>query len=351
MRTACLLAVTFVLLMFACSGAWAAGPNLLVNGDFEQGAAVTDPTQHVIPTGWLQTADAAYGTANAYGIPDFPSVALGASINGGKNYFSGGPSKSGSMSFVSAIAQTVSFGAQQSLVTAGHAKLAVTGCLGGVDDVDNRTFVNIVFYNGATLLSSLTPLSADNTDRGNKTGFVGRANVVAIPANATKVQFELAAVFSEKTYGSSYLDAYADNVTMEVQDLSATAPTANCGNAPATPAPTIVAPKLGFSKKSAKIRNRKVKLPLVCVAAAGGRCQGSLKLSLSGPKSIAGKGLSKKTSFNLTNGSKKTFVGKVPKRLARKLAGLSSKQAGKLKLKLVTRISGVTSSQEIPLSR
>jgi hypothetical protein len=207
-RTVCALASAAVSALAVAIGAGAqpgAAPNLIVNGNAEQGAGVSDVNGVAaeIP-GWTRKGKF---TVVEYGAPGgFPDAAVQGLVKGGSNFFAGGPGNA-----ASSLAQDISVSSKRSLVDSGKAKATLSGYLGGYATQNDALTARVTFLSasGAKLGSiKIGPVTA--AARQVATGMILRATTRPVPKKTRTLRVTLG---SNRTSGD-YNDGYADNLSL-----------------------------------------------------------------------------------------------------------------------------------------
>jgi hypothetical protein len=158
----------------------------------------------------------------APGQPTFPTTEYGASIDGGENYFAGGPDNTAS-SATQAI--DLEYDATlDALVDAGQQVATLSADLGGSSSEPAEMVVTASFQSatGAPLGSlSIGPVSA--ADRDDQTGLLARSAAALIPKGTRAIDVTMAA--SGGAAGDQYDTAFADNLSLTITTNATTIPT------------------------------------------------------------------------------------------------------------------------------
>jgi hypothetical protein len=192
--------------------------NLVRNGDAQTGTAASDSsTVAPVPIpGWTTTANL---TEHVYATTSFPDAAAAAAINGGTQFFAGGPHASADNTAETA-SQDVDVSAAAAEIDAGGVTATLAAALGGFESQGDAAKVDATFVaaDGRTLASvSVGPVSA--SDRGEETKLLPRSASVAVPAATRSVRLVITATRVEGNYN----DGYADNVSLTLSAAPAPA--------------------------------------------------------------------------------------------------------------------------------
>jgi hypothetical protein len=211
---AALLALAAPFVLAHAAQATVPGGNLVKNGDAEAAPGSNDSgTVSPIP-GWTVTGPF---TSVAYGAPAFPDATVAAAVNGGKNFFAGGPSTaSGSAT------QDIDVSGAAKEIDGGTVKASLSGVLGGFSSQGDNTVVSAQFLgaSGNDLGSpvSIGPVSA--ADRQNVSNLLPRSADGAVPAGTRTIRITITATRTE----GSYDDGYSDNIGLTLSGGTPTTP-------------------------------------------------------------------------------------------------------------------------------
>ena len=203
-------AVAAVLAAAATAHAAVPAGNLLQNGDAESGAGATDDstTAPVPVPGWTTTA---HYSEHAY-VPggSFPDSSVSASIGGGSQFFTGGPSGGGDNVNESAT-QDVDVSGAAAEIDAGGVSAALAAAIGGYATQEDNAMVTATFLGTAGQdLGHVTIGPVTRADRGDATTLLPRSATATMPAGTRKIRVVVAATKLEGDYN----DGYVDNVSL-----------------------------------------------------------------------------------------------------------------------------------------
>jgi hypothetical protein len=251
-RTA--LVAAFALVLAAPTGALAAHtsrsaaaplPNLIVNGDAEQGTPNVDGS--IVPTpGWTTTAgqftEVLYGSS-------FPNTDTATKIGGGKNFFAGGPDPDNG---VSAANQVVSVASYATAIDAGSEPVTLSALVGGyASQNDNATVVaTFLDVNNAPLGTALTVGPVDAAARQNETTLLPETNTATVPAGTRSVNVVITLTRTDGAYD----DGYVDNVSLTLGTASTSPTTPPAGTPVKAPGPPDVALQTGPGGKGFRVQ-------------------------------------------------------------------------------------------------
>ena len=245
MKTRLLLAAALLLpAALTTSPAHAALPpgNILQNGDAEAGPGATNATDHPAVPGWETIPNY---TAVAYGTPEFPSSVFSTSIGGGRNFFAGGPDNG--FSDITIAQQTVDLSPYAADLDQANVQATLSADLGGYATQDDSATVTALFtdsagqtYNGG---ASLEP--ATREDRDNETKLIRRTSCVTLTPGARELYVQVA---MQRTH-PSYIDGYADNISVTLSNAA-------CPAAPDAPLPPPAPPQAGVSANADVVSGR-----------------------------------------------------------------------------------------------
>src|SRR3954454_14979508 len=211
---AALLALAAPLVLTQTAQATVPTGNLVKNGDAEAAPGSNDSgTVSPIP-GWTVTGPF---TSVAYGAPAFPDATVAAAVNGGRNFFAGGPSTaSGSAT------QDISVSGAAKEIDAGSVKAALAGLLGGFSSQGDSTVVTAQFLgaSGNDLGSPVSIGPVSSADRQSVSNLLPRSAGGNVPAGTRTIRITIVATRTE----GSYDDGYSDNIGLTLSGGTPTAP-------------------------------------------------------------------------------------------------------------------------------
>jgi hypothetical protein len=171
------------------------GPNLLTNGDAEDGPGATDSTTKVPVPGWTTAGDFTVMQYGTYGFADSPD-------DGASNMFVGGPNASDS-----SATQVIDVSGNAEPIDDGAFTARLSALLGGFASQDDQGVVQAHFLGaGQTELGhfSIGPVTAG--DRKGQTVLLRRARAVAMPSGTRRVVVTMIASKANGTYNDGYID-------------------------------------------------------------------------------------------------------------------------------------------------
>src|SRR6476619_4780956 len=118
------------------------GGNLVVNPGAEAAEGAADSSTQIPLPGW--TVESTF-TAVKYGAPDFPTAEDGTRLDGGANFFAGGPGGE-----VSAASQTVDVSAAATDIDAGKLSMTLSALIGGYSSQDDQVTVSATPLNSSS---------------------------------------------------------------------------------------------------------------------------------------------------------------------------------------------------------
>jgi hypothetical protein len=217
--------------------------NVVVNGDAEAGPGATNETDHPDVPGWDTVPNF---TAVVYGTTSFPTAAQSSAINGGRNFFAGGPDNG--FGDTSLATQQIDLSGAGPEIDQGNVQAILTGDLGGWQTQDDSATVSAVFTdatgNSGTNVLTLQP--ATPSDRNNQTGFVPRQDCTTLTPGARRVAVAVIAQRITPTYN----DGYADNIDLRLTN----APCPTAADAPLPPPVDTPQPRVNANAEVAKGR-------------------------------------------------------------------------------------------------
>lgn len=204
--TAASVLVGALAMALAAGAAPEAAPNLIVNGNAEQGEGVNDVNGIAteIP-GWTRKGNF---TVVKYGAPDFPSPELSTKVRGGLNFFAGGP-----RNVASSVSQDIDVSSRKGLIKAGKAKATLSGNLGGYFTQTDWLRATAVFLSASgKRLGAMSIQSATPAARANQTDLPKKTISGPVPKTTRTIRVVLAA----SRGAGEYNDGYADNLSLTV---------------------------------------------------------------------------------------------------------------------------------------
>ncbi len=189
------------------AGAVTFGTNLIIDADAEASVGLRDTASAV--SGWTGVGTL---TSIPYGTVGFPSITSPGPINRGNNFFSGGTGGTNPFQFidVSAIAGAID---------TGTVRYDLSGFFGGKTDSDDDAGIRMVFSNQRGAETGLTRIGFyTKEDRANITGLLEASSSAVVPIGTRRISVEL-----RMTGVGLYNDAYADNLSLVLTDINATA--------------------------------------------------------------------------------------------------------------------------------
>lgn len=184
----------------------AAPLNLILNGDAEAGAGVSNDLSVSVDIPHWTRASGSAATAVRYGAAGgFPLAGAGPS-DAGLNFFAGGPTTAATQ-----LTQLVDLQAY-----AGRA-FTLSGWFGGWQAQNDDALLTVSFLDAQALeLSAASVGGVTAADRGNATQLLLRSLDGVIPAGTTQMRVTLDMRYKA---GAAYNDGYADNLSFVVHDL------------------------------------------------------------------------------------------------------------------------------------
>ena len=216
------------------------GGNLVKNPGAEDSPGVATDTVVAIAK-WATSGPMTAWTYGALG--DRPDKAFAATINGGANFFSGGP---GGIPGTPVASQTIDVSAAAIEIDASEVAATLTAYIGGYTVSEDVAQVDAVFYDAAvTRLGSVRIGPVNRDDRNRQTTLLLRSK----SANLPKLTRRIDVVISVTTDDNGKHHAYVDNVSLTLG--KATAPPPPPANKP-TLVVTCAAKKIVATVKPAK---------------------------------------------------------------------------------------------------
>ena len=189
--------------------------NLIVNPGAESGPSAANFNDVVTPQGWTAIAGS-HMTETQYATggtdPSLLNAGDSLHVNGGSNFFSGGPNNG-----FSQIHQVLDVSSYASAIDSGAIEVHLAGDFGGYDGQDDNFSLTIRYLASAddpTGLGSETIGGLTSADRGGITELLHRALDDTAPAGTRFIDVTLS---STRTAGS-YNDGAADNLSLTLTD-------------------------------------------------------------------------------------------------------------------------------------
>jgi hypothetical protein len=372
-----LLALTLVvaagLATAAPAGADVLTPNLVQNPGAEKGGSGLGGVVTTIPS-WSRGPEfgSSRSTVVDYGTAGFPTRAQAAALDGGSQFFAGGPfygPDDNSVDYSEAvIGQDIAIPADvMNLVQSGGAQVTFSACLGGYADQDD--YVEMKLYQTAVSFSydrqpgEATITGPRAAGRGGTTALLPVSNTYNLPPTVTMMGIRLD--FVRTSGAATYNDGYADNVSVRISTAGSVPPAPHCspdpstvpggGTTPAPPGPTTpggpksstggtnTALPLARVGKRLKLQGGATKLKLRCVA-RDSACKGSVSLTTQLGKLGSAK-------FRIGAGKVGTIKVKIGRKMRHRLAALSRKRFAKLKITATARIGTETTKFTFGVTR
>ena len=177
--------------------------NVVRNPGAEAAAGATDSSTTVDVPRWKTTGQF---TAVEYGAPGFPDADDSTVIEGGSNFFAGGPDGTPNKAI-----QTISLSAStRTTISKGGVRAKLSGYLGGFDSQNDNMVVKAALRNAdKDVLKTLTIGPVLAADRGNETKLLFRKISSSVPKSTHSIRITQIAKRTEGTYN----DGYSDNVS------------------------------------------------------------------------------------------------------------------------------------------
>jgi hypothetical protein len=184
--------------------------NLVVNPGAEDGAGSESGSDFLPIPGWETSPNF---TAVRYGAPGFLDAADSSGVNGGANFFAGGPDNSGgsSGSTGSLAFQEIDLSVAAPEIDAGGQQMTLRAFLGGFAGQSDNMFVGLVFQDAARNGTAGDFLQGpDAAARRGETKLLALSKVVDVPPGTRSAFITVIATRNEGPYN----DGYADNVSL-----------------------------------------------------------------------------------------------------------------------------------------
>ncbi|MDF3287950.1 alkaline phosphatase family protein [Streptomyces silvisoli] len=190
------------------------GPNLIVNGDAEQGEGSQVGVDTNTVPGWKVTGllnSVAYGAQGGEGIANFPTPTTTGPKDRGRNFFSGGGGGT------STATQTADVRAAAKRIDRGTVTYNLTGWLGGSGVSTDNASVTSTFLNakgralGTATLGPVTPQMRKYT-----TELLPEQAVGKIPAGTRSIRTVLTITGPQPHDRRGHAQGYADNLSLKI---------------------------------------------------------------------------------------------------------------------------------------
>ena len=136
----------------------------------------------------------------------FPLATDPGPVNGGLNFFAGGPNIE-----LSTASQSIDVGAGGSAIDGGNVTFALSAFLGGFDGQGDNAVLSLSFLNAASMtLGSASVGPVTEADRGGATGTLFRQETGLIPIGTRTIDVTL----TMTRLAGAYDDGYADNLSL-----------------------------------------------------------------------------------------------------------------------------------------
>lgn len=185
----------------------ATSPNIVKNPGADAPPGGGDGNALVSIPNWVRTANATatkYSTGGGFPTPSDPGPS-----NRGVAFFSGGNGAN------STLTQNLALSAAYiNKIKTGAVKINVAAWLGGFAGQADAAEFWVTLRNSGTGVTILKLIGPTAAQRGNVTKFVRKAlTSVAVPANTTRISFQLRFTRIEGSYNDGYADALSVNLT------------------------------------------------------------------------------------------------------------------------------------------
>lgn len=199
------------------------GQNLIVNGNAEAGQGGSTASDVVPVPGWTKSGvsstftAAKYGTLDQSGAPDLPSATDPGPADRGQNFFFGGVNTAATTT--SSASQVIDVSQIGSAIDNG-ASFDLSGYLGGWQTQNDNAVLKVNFKSATDAVlrtDQIGPVSA--ADRTNHTGLLFRSVQGTVPAETRRIEVVLQMTRTDTS--DSYIDGYADNLSLVLSDTGA----------------------------------------------------------------------------------------------------------------------------------
>jgi hypothetical protein len=342
--------------------------NLLPNPGAEAGSGSASGNDLVTIPGWTrvsvyggspQASEGPGPTVVRYGAPAFPTVAQGAALGGGTNFFAGGPSAGNDTTTTGYDAYLESDvalpRAVQPEVSAGDAQYALSACLGGY--ADQNDYASIFVYAEDSTGQGTASWGIDGPEavhRGGVTELLPEAR--SGPLDPRTRFFKVVLDFYRESGPNTYNDGYADNVSLRVVPAGASIPAPDCpppggGSTPKAPSPsktsgTNTAAGVSRVGRRLTLKGKYALVQLHC-ALRDTSCKGTLSLAATGLPKVHKSTIAKHgakaaklgaAKFTIAQARTKTVKVKLGRSVRQRLSALSKKRLKKLKITATAKI-------------
>ena len=196
--------LALALLLASPAGAAVPGGNLVVNPGAEAAAGAADSSTQLPLPGW--TVESTF-TAVKYGSSGFLTLEDGSRLDGGVNFFAGGPGGE-----VSAASQTIDVSVAASDIDAGKLSMSLSALIGGYASQDDGATVSATPLNSSSFgigpATTIGPVTM--AERKSTTDLLRRSATFAVPSGTRKISVRITAT----RLAGSYNDGYVDNVNL-----------------------------------------------------------------------------------------------------------------------------------------
>lgn len=334
--------------------------NLLTNPGAEANSGSLSGNDVLTPPGWTVTPTySPRATAVRYGAPGFPTAAQGATLGGGNNFFAGGPARAGDTDGqsdqVASLNQTIEVPpSAQADVAAGSVQIAVSGCLGGYGNQNDRARILAAGFDGfGAIYGNMSVDGPAAAGRGGVTKLLPVAASRMLDSRIRALIFEIS--FSRSSGAGTYNDGYADNLSMRLIRPDQSVPPPDCppagtrtttpGTTPTAGKPTGTNTAAGLSRvgKRLRLKGRYALVKLHC-GLRDNACKGKLTLRSKGKKLGW-------TRYSIAASKDKTVKVKLSRKTRKRLRGLSTKRFKKLKIGITATVGKQTTKFSLGASR
>lgn len=201
------VAIAWALFAAQSATATAINTNLIVNGDGENPAGAGGFSVSVAPLNWTVTAGMTVVRYDIGSSVDL-NTSVGNAVNGGLNYFAGGPS-----SATSTASQNLSLLDLGTLLDQNRTSFTLSALLGGYGGQNDSCTLRVDFRSAANLTigtSQIGPVLA--SDRSSQSTLLPRTLTGTVPAGTRSISLVLTATRDS----GSYNDGYADNLLFRI---------------------------------------------------------------------------------------------------------------------------------------
>ena len=190
------------------------GPNLIVNGDAEQGAGTQIGVDTNTVPGWQVTGllnSVAYGAKGGEGITDFPTATTPGPQHRGHNVFSGGGGG------VSSGTQTADVRAAAHRIDRGDVTYNLTGYLGGSGAISDASTVTSYFLDAhGKVLGHATLGPVTRQMRGFATELLPEQAIGKLPRGTRKIRTVMTITGPQPHDRLGHAQGYVDNLALHI---------------------------------------------------------------------------------------------------------------------------------------